>query len=55
MIRDNEAVVVDYKFGNKSDDYNKQVRRYMALLSQMGYKNVKGYLWYVYKNDIEEV
>ncbi len=55
MIRGNEAVVVDYKFGNRSEEYNKQVQRYMALLSQMGYENVKGYLWYVYKNVIEEV
>ena len=55
MIKGNEAVVVDYKFGNKSDEYKRQVKRYMDLLVQMGYENVKGYLWYVYKNNIEEV
>ena len=55
MIKDNEAIVVDYKFGKESDKYKEQVKRYMDLLVQMGYRNVKGYLWYVYKNFIEEV
>lgn len=55
MIRDNEAIVVDYKFAKESDEYKKQVRQYMDILVQMGYKNVRGYLWYVYKNRIEEV
>ena len=55
MINGDKAVVVDYKFAKKNDEYKEQVRRYMDLLTQMGYKNVKGYLWYVYKNKIEEV
>ena len=55
MITDDEAIVVDYKFGNENNEYKKQVKRYMELLGEMGYKNVKGYLWYVYKNKIEEV
>lgn len=55
MIRDKEAVVVDYKFAKENEEHNRQVKRYMNLLTQMGYENVKGYLWYVYKNDIREV
>ena len=55
MITDDKAIVVDYKFGKENNEYNKQVKRYMDLLADMGYKNVKGYLWYVYKNKIEEV
>ena len=55
MIRGNEAVVVDYKFGKESEAYKEQVQRYMTLLTQMGYENVKGYLWYVYNNVIKEV
>ena len=27
----------------------------MQLLTDMGHTNVKGYLWYVYSNRIEEV
>lgn len=55
MIKDKEAVVIDYKFAREDDEHKKQVREYMDLLSRMGYENVKGYLWYVYKNDIREV
>lgn len=44
----NEAWVIDYKFGKtERTSYLKQVRRYAAVLSQMGYTSVKGYIWYV--------
>ena len=48
-------VVVDFKFGRKRDAYQTQVQAYMQLLRAMGHKDVKGYLWYVYTNEIEEV
>ena len=41
------AVVVDYKFGERRDNYRFQVKRYMRLLREMGYEEVEGYLWYV--------
>ncbi len=50
-----EMIVVDFKFAKKRDEYHEQVREYISLLQSMGYKNVKGYLWYVFNNDIEEV
>ena len=55
MVNGENAVVVDYKFGHEDSEHYKQVERYMKLLSDMGYKNVTGYLWYVYKNDIKKV
>ncbi len=55
MVNGDEVIVVDYKFGKENEEYNKQVTRYMNLLSDMGYRNVKGYLWYVYKNRIMEI
>lgn len=55
MVKGNEAVVVDYKFGKEDSEHYRQVERYMNLLSDMGYENVKGYLWYAYKNYIKEV
>ena len=55
MIREKEAVVVDYKFARENEEHKQQVRQYMNLLSRMGYENVRGYLWYVYKNEIKEV
>ena len=55
MTDGNETIVVDFKFGHPNNDYKKQVHRYMELLTEMGHPNVKGYLWYVYSNKIEEV
>ena len=55
MTNGKETIVVDFKFGNKHEEYNRQVAEYMKLLSDMGMPNVKGYLWYVYKNNIEEI
>jgi hypothetical protein len=56
MFRDEEAIVIDYKFGiNIIEDHKKQVSRYMQSLSQMGYSNVKGYVWYVNLDNIIEV
>lgn len=55
MIKGNEAVVVDYKFGREREEYDTQVKNYMNLLKDIGYSNVKGFVWYVYKNHIKEV
>ena len=55
MTDGKEWIVVDSKFGRQKNDYPKQVRNYMNLLKTMGHTEVKGYLWYVYSNIIEEV
>lgn len=56
LINNGIAVVIDYKFGNKQDErYVSQVKTYQKLIRQMGYKNVKGFLWYVELDKIEEV
>ena len=55
MTDGDEWIVVDFKFGHHDPEYHTQVRRYMDLLSSMGHQNIKGYLWYVYSNKIEEV
>lgn len=50
-----KAVVVDYKFGARRDtEYRRQVMGYMALLRQMGYCQVEGWLWYG-EDGVEEV
>lgn len=55
MVKDGEVVVVDFKFGKKRPEYTAQVKEYMDLLSDMGYENIKGYIWYVYSGNIDEV
>ena len=55
MRKGDEVVIVDFKFGKKQKIYADQVREYMELLRQMGYTHIQGYLWYVYKNELEEI
>ena len=55
MMKGKEVVVVDFKFGKKKPEYSTQVREYMSLLSEMGYTDIKGYIWYVYSEELENV
>lgn len=56
MIGDNEAIVVDYKFGEREEEkYKRQVRHYVKLIKEMGYNNVKGYVFYVKTGKVVEV
>ena len=58
MLRDNELVVVDFKFGQPQEKYHRQVKGYMNLLRGMAdneYKAISGYLWYVDNEKIERV
>ncbi len=55
MFRDQDAVVLDYKFGKvEREQYHTQVKRYMEKVSQMGCR-VRGYLWYVTLGKVVEV
>ena len=56
MIKDNKAVVVDYKFGSeKLQSHQTQVKNYMSLLSEMGYAKIEGYIWYLSIGEIVKV
>ncbi|MBE6300485.1 MAG: Dna2/Cas4 domain-containing protein [Parabacteroides distasonis] len=56
MITNEKVIVVDYKFGEQlSPKHHCQVKNYLSLIRQMGYKQVEGYLWYVELNKIEAV
>ncbi len=50
-----ETHVIDFKFGKPHPEYHDQVSEYMQLLRSMGLPQVKGWLWYVYSNKVEEV
>lgn len=58
LIKDGCAIVVDYKFGELSGEdasgrkYVRQVREYMELLAQIGYTDVKGYVWYIKSGEV---
>ena len=55
MRRGAETVVVDFKFATPRPAHEEQVREYVDLLRRAGYENVRGYLWYVYRNYVVEV
>ena len=55
MIDGNRAVVVDYKFGEYSQNHVAQVKEYISLLERMGYSVVEGFVWYVREGKIVEV
>ena len=55
MMKDGQVIVVDFKFGKENASYHKQVRDYMSLLASMGYQHIRGYLWYVFNNELKEV
>lgn len=57
MFKKDEVVIVDYKFSEDISNikiYQEQINKYKDLISQMGYKNIKAYLWFV-GNKIMEV
>lgn len=55
MTRGGRAVVVDYKFGQRRSEYEKQVSEYAGLLRRMGYTEVEGYIWYVRDGEIARI
>lgn len=56
LVRGDEAVVIDYKFGWKEDlHYQRQVRFYCNTLKEMGYSTVRGFIWYVFLEKITVV
>lgn len=51
MMRGDEIVIIDFKFGKPNPLYNRQVEEYMELIGQMGYTHsIRGYLWYITPN-----
>ena len=56
IVNGSSARVLDYKFGHeKYHTHTKQVKTYMNLLKQMGYTEIKGYIWYIQSGEIMEI
>lgn len=56
FMRDGSLEVVDYKFTSESSPaHHRQVARYVGILRRMGYRKVKGFLWYPLRDEIIEV
>lgn len=53
---DGSIDIIDFKSGTqKPQRYMKQVREYVGLMQQLGYKNVRGFLYYLDSGQIVEV
>ncbi|MDR1408488.1 MAG: UvrD-helicase domain-containing protein [Tannerella sp.] len=56
MIDGDKVTVVDYKFGEQKDARHlQQLKKYVALIRDMGYRTVAGYVWYVETDEMEEL
>ena len=52
MLKDDSAVIVDYKTGREEDKHSAQLNEYAGILSEMGYSKIEKYLLYI--NDYKE-
>jgi ATP-dependent exoDNAse (exonuclease V) beta subunit len=55
ILKENEAMVVDFKTGEEYPKYEKQVREYMDLVKSLSGKTTKGYLCYLETGKILEI
>ena len=56
MLGKDRVIVVDYKFGEiEETKYKYQVKRYMKSISDMGYTNVEGFIYYVKTGKVETI
>jgi len=56
LVNGEEVIILDYKFTlEESDKHIEQVHTYKALLSEMGYQNIKTYLFYAVKGKLKLV
>ncbi len=67
VVKDNQAIIIDYKTAQgvvtpKADgtwvvptENKKQIENYMRLLEQIGYSDIKAYLWYILDQQIVPV
>ena len=52
---DGKVTVLDYKFGMKSSQHQRQVLRYADMWKRKGYSEVSACLWYVMEDEVVEV
>jgi ATP-dependent exoDNAse (exonuclease V) beta subunit len=55
ILKDKEAIIVDFKTGSEFEKHQKQVKEYMDLVASLSQKNTKGYLCYLEDGKILEV
>jgi hypothetical protein len=52
LMKDQTAIIIDFKTGGQDDKHNKQVEKYCSVIEKMGFQEVKGYLLYTETNSL---
>jgi ATP-dependent exoDNAse (exonuclease V) beta subunit len=55
IVKPSETILLDFKTGIPKSKDVKQVKQYKELLEQMGYPNIKGYLFYSVNSELQPV
>jgi ATP-dependent exoDNAse (exonuclease V) beta subunit len=55
IVKDSEAIIVDFKTGEAYEKYEKQVREYMDLVGKLAAKPVKGFICYLETGEIVKI
>ncbi len=55
LIKENQAVIIDFKTGEQHPHYHEQIREYTSTIKQLGFETVNGYLVYLSPFKIEQV
>ncbi len=55
LVRDSQAVVIDFKTGEPYTHYYEQIMEYVTTVKQLGFKSANGYLVYLSPFKIEQV
>ncbi len=55
ILRDGNAIIIDFKFGEESPGHAEQISLYRNLLEMMGYVKTDAFLWYVDRKKILKI
>ena len=55
LIKDNNAIIIDYKTGKPEPHHSEQVQNYATILSQIGYTSINKYIFYLNEKKVVEV
>ena len=55
IVRDDKITVIDYKFGEHYHKYEGKLKKYAAIWTAMGYKDVSAFLWYVHTGEVKKI
>ena len=55
LIKDNQAIIIDFKTGEAHPHYHEQIEAYTTTIKQLGFETVNGYLIYLSPFKIEQV